>query len=295
VAARGRRFVYGCLGCLGVVALGVAGISLAVLITIKPERVEDRVLRPELPLEVGAATSRAGHVILEIRAAEVRLEPAGPGEPLRVEARYDANAFALDEQLVPGTEPGGAWSYRLVFGEDDRSGVFAGLVSVMRGSTARIDVFLPPDVPIDLTLDMKEGGAVVRLGGLWLKTARIDLVSGALDLDVNEVLREPMESLSIHSAMGGALVNNVGNASPKRLDVSYRAGGIDMSLWGRWVRDAEIHIVGGMGGGVVHLPRGVIIEGLDRGPVESPTDAELDTPTLRFSVSTGVGGLEFAG
>jgi hypothetical protein len=295
VAARGKWLRYGCFGCLGVVVLVVVVISVAVFITTRPEQVEDRVLRPEIPAGIAAAAPRVGHVILEIRAAELHLEPAGPGEPLRVEARYDVNAFGLDEQLDPGTEPDGKWTYRLRFGKDDRSGVFSGLVSLIRGSTARIDVFLPVDVPIDLTLEMKEGGAVVRLGGLWLRSAEVDFVSGALDLDVNEPLREPMENLTIRSAMGGALVNNVGNASPRHLDVAYRAGGIDMSLHGRWLRDAEINIKGGVGGGVVHLPRGVIIEGLDRGLIESPPHTELDIPTLTFSVSTGMGGLEFAG
>ena len=105
----------------------------------------------------------------------------------------------------------------------------------------------------------------------------------------------PLASLSIRSTVGGALLNNLGNASPRRLDVGYAAGGIDMSLHGTWVRDAEISITGGMGGGVVHLPRGVIIEGLGREPTESPTDTELEKPTLRFSVTTHMGALEFAG
>ena len=63
-----------------------------------------------------------------------------------------------------------------------------------------------------------------------------------------------MESLSIRTARGGALLNRLGNASPRRRDVSYRMGGIEMDLGGHWLADAEITISGAMGGGAVHLP-----------------------------------------
>jgi hypothetical protein len=141
---------------------------------------------------------------------------------------------------------------------------------------------------------MKKGGAVVRLAGLWLRTAEVDLESGALDLSVNEPLREPMDSLSIRTANGACLLNSLGNASPKRLEVSYRMGGIEMDLGGHWLADAEINISGGDGGGVVHLPSGVIMEGLDLGAIKTPIAPELKPPTLRFSVSTGMGWLELS-
>jgi len=284
---------FGCLGVVGLV-LAVLVMSVVAFVTARPEQVEERVLIPEIPPEVAGEVAHGGRVILEIREAELRVESVDPGEPLRVEARYDVNAFAFEEELDPGPDGSSAWTYRATFGRGDRAGAFAGLVSLARGSTARIHVFLPADVPIDLVLDMKEGGGVLRLGRLWLRTAEIDLESGAFDLDVDEPLREPMESLSIRTANGGCLLNHLGNASPRRLDVSYRKGHIDMDLGGRWLADAEINISGGMGGGVVHLPSGVIMEGLDLGAIKAPTAPELKPPTLRFSVSTGMGWLEFS-
>ena len=58
--------------------------------------------------------------------------------------------------------------------------------------------------------------------------------------------------------------------------------------------DAEININGGNGGGVVHLPSGVIMEGLDLGAIKAPTAPELKPPTLRSSMSTGMGWLEYS-
>ena len=292
MAAGGAWLKYGCLGCLGVVVLVLVAVGVALrveFVTAGPEQVETSVLTPEIPLEIAGG----GRIILETREAEFHLEPAKPGEPLRVEAHYDVNRFALEEEFDPGTEEDGAWTYRMTFGRIDRSGPFSSLVPLFRGSTARIHVFLPANVPIDLALNMKEGGAVVRLGGLWLRTAEVSLAAGALDLSFDEPLREPMESLSIRSVMGGALLNRIGNASPRRLDVNYNMGGIDMSLSGLWLRDAEINILGRMGGGAVHLPEDVTIEGLDRGEIEAPIEPELEQPTLRFSVSSRMGRIEF--
>jgi hypothetical protein len=287
----------GCLGCLGVVALILLVLLVAsglAYFTARPVRLEDRLLTPRIPAETAGDRPAGGRVVLTIQEAELRIEPVGPGEPLRVEGRYDVNAFALEGDLDPGAGDDGAWVYHATFGRAEGAGAFSGLVSLVRGTTARIRVFLPEDVPLDIQLGMKQGGAVVRLAGLWLRTAEVDLNSGALDLSVAEPLREPMESFTIRTANGACLLNGLGNASPRLLDVSYRMGGIEMDLGGRWLADAEINISGGDGGGVVHLPSGVILEGLNRRSIEPPIAPELKPPTLSFSVTTGRGWLEYS-
>jgi hypothetical protein len=276
------------------VLAAVLFVSALAYMTARPEQVESRVLSHETPAAGAGKLTRGGRIALEIREAELRLQPVEPGEPLRIEATYDVNAFVLEDDLDPGSGGTDAWTYRATFRKGDRAGLFAGLVSLVRGSTARIDVFLPADVPLDLDLKVEKGGATVRLAGLWLRTAEIEFDSGAFDLSVAEPLREPMESLSIRAVNGGSLLNGLGNASPRRLDVTYNRCGLDMDLGGRWLADAEIEIHGGMGGGVVHLPSGVILEGLDLGSIEVPTPQELNPPTLKFSMSTGAGYLELS-
>jgi len=294
VAIRGVWIKYGCLGLIAlvlVVVLVVAGIAG---FTARPAQVEDRVLTLEIPSVIAGDQPAAGQVVLTIQEAELHIEPVGSGEPLRVEARYDVNAFALEGEFVPRGNNAGPWIYRVTFGRAENSGMFSGLVSLVRGSTARINVFLPADVPLDFMLNMQDGGAVVRLGRLWLRTADIDLDSGALDLDVEEPLREPMRSLSIRTRKAGALLNHLGNASPRQLDINYRTGMIDMDLSGQWLADAEITINGSTGGGVVHLPSGASIDGLESRGIKVRTPSELNLPTLRFEVSTGMGALEFS-
>lgn len=297
MARRGGWLRYLRLGCLGTVALTLVAalfVSFLALVTARPVQVEDHVLTPALPSPAAGEIPAGGRVTLVIGEAELEVEPVVADEPFRIEARYDVNAFALEEELDPGASGGGPWTYRATFRRGDRAGILAGLVSRVRGSAASLHVFLPAGVPLDLDLDMREGGAVLRLGGLWLRTAGIQVESGALDLDVQEPMQEPMESLSIRSARGGCLLNRLGNASPRRLEVSYRMGAIDMDLGGQWLEDAEIEIDGGVGGGVVHLPSGVVLEGLDLGEELPPDASEPARPILSFSVSTGMGYLEYS-
>lgn len=88
-------------------------------------------------------------------------------------------------------------------------------------------------------------------------------------------------------------MSHIGNASPRRLEVGFRMGGMDLDLRGRWIADAEIDISGSMGGGSVRLPRDVVIEGIRVGGLEAPSDPELKPPTLKFSTSSTMGELQF--
>lgn len=93
---------YGCLGCLGLVGLVLLTVALLLgvaALTARPERVEDRVATHAIPVRADGKGHTGGRVVLEIREAELHVEPVSPGEPLRIEARYDVNAFALDEGL----------------------------------------------------------------------------------------------------------------------------------------------------------------------------------------------------
>ncbi len=291
----GTLFKYGCLGCLGIVAVLLVAVAVLVGIAwvgVENEAVEDRVLSPAIPAALEAPEGTAGgRIILNVRKAELNVEAAEPGEPMRVEARYDTNSFSLEERLEPGSGGGEAWTYEMTF--EGRLGAISSFRKLFGGATPKLTVYIPSDVPLQLDLDMREGGAWVELGGLWLTSANINLEMGGLELSVSEPLREPMEHLVIRSAMGGASMSLVGNASPRRLDVSYRMGGMDLDLRGQWIADAEIDISGSMGGGAVRLPKDVVIEGIGFGGLEAPSDPELKPPTLTFSTNSNMGELQF--
>jgi hypothetical protein len=283
-----RWFRYGCFGCLGVVAILI--LVCAVLFTmawvsVRSEQVERQVYTPEI--------DGKGGVFFDVAQAELRLEPAGPGESLRVEAQHDANAFTLEEGYAPGGAEGEPWSYRVSLRRTSEGGwadVFKGLLGA---SKPILHVYMPPDVPVDLGVQVVQGGAAMQLGGLTLTSAEIDVQQGGADLRIDEPLQQPMEHLSITTAMGGANLEGLANASPKKLDLRYSMGGVSIDLRGRWRNDSDITIEGSMGGGTVWLPDNAIFEGLDRGGIEAPVEPELKPPTLRFTTSSAMGELNF--
>lgn len=304
-----RWLAYGCFGCLGLIGVLVliaGGLTGTALIKARSEQVEDRVLTREVPVtptpeaptpEPGTPVGPAGrevppthgHVILDLRHSEFDIEPAEPGEPMRVEATYDIKTHELDESFE--TDADSTWTYRVSFRRSGSS-LVAALKELFGGTRPEVRIFLPVDVPLSLDLRVGEGGSLVDFGGLWLTSADLDFAKGGVELRVSEPMRVPMERLSIRGSMGGFEVSSLGNASPRRLTVDYSMGGMDLDLRGQWVQDSEIVIRCSMGGGVVRLPRDVVIEGLDA-PFNIQPDSEVPPPTLRFSVSSSMGEVEF--
>lgn len=295
----------GCLVMVGCLGLGIMIVALVVgLAWMKAtsSQPESQVLSRPIPepppvppsslsadLPAAGAPPAGGRVVLDLSEAEFLIEPGPPGDPIRVEASYDRASSALEETFEPGDA--GTWTYTVRFQRN--LGFLAKLFEGMAGKSPKVRVLIPPDVPIDLDMNLGEGEAHVRLGGLWLTTAELEFAMGGVDLSIDEPLREPIESLSIKASMGGGNFRSLGNASPKRLDVDVSMGGMNLDLTGRWLRDAEIQIRQSMGGAGVKLPDDVVIEGIDHPRAMRQSSQEIPLPVLRFSVSSEMGEVEF--
>ena len=127
--AGGRSWIkYGCIGCAAFVGLGmlIAGAVVGTaFLKVKSESVVEQVLTPEIPMPEPAAESsepsqagvelaslpQTGRIVLDLRQAGFYIEPARPGEPLRIEADYDESSYLIEESFEPGT--GSGWVYRL--------------------------------------------------------------------------------------------------------------------------------------------------------------------------------------
>lgn len=290
---------YGCFGCLGVVVLvllvggGVVGVAF---VQVRSEKVEDRSVRRQVP---GVRTARepgseppatAGRVRIDVSGVEQwRLEPAPPGEPIRILARYDEKSYELVERFEEADD--GSWTHDVEFRRTSGY-VLAALKAVFGGSSPELRVLLPTDTPIALEVRFGQGGFVADLGGLWLTTADVEFEMGGMELGFDEPTRVPMERLAIEGAMGGMSVHGVGHASPRELDVAYRMGGMELDLGGPWSRDSDVSVRLDMAGGALRLPRGVNVEGIDAAGPRVRENREVGLPTLRFEVSTRRGELE---
>jgi len=307
-----RWLRYGCFGCLGLVGLLVVVVGIGVItasVKARHERVLERTVSPDLEsaprapalpgepegpgeARAGLPVSRGvapGEVILDLRNGSFTVEPTEAGEPLHVDARYDEKTYRLDESFESGDD---GWTYRVGF---RRTGIgwLTGLKELMGGTPASLHVYLPPDVELRLELSVEEGQAEAELGGLWLDDLSVELSRGEARLSFSEPLRQAARRASLRANMGGMEVREMGNASPRDLSVELGMGGLHLDLSGAWTADASIEITSHMAGGVVRLPEGVHFEGIGRSGVDLPQSPELAPPTLRFTVSSEMGEIQF--
>ncbi len=298
-------FKWGCIGCLGLLLLVILLMAIFSGVAwqrVQSQEVKEEVLTHELPrtepaegdvemrtevLERGRPGN--GRVVLDLRNGGFYIAPAEPGDPLRVEATYDVNAY----ELVEGFEEmeDGTWTYSVSF-QRTGSMMMAMLSQIFGGEDPQLHIYLPPDAPLALDVKLREGGSEIELGGLWLTSAEIDFARSGFDLQIDEPLKEPMDSLTLHGMMGGANIEGIGNASPRVLDVDLRMGGMNLDLRGQWMQDADIRIEWDMGGVNVVLPANVAIEGVEDHEGVAP-GGEVSPPTLRFELSGKMDDINF--
>ncbi len=208
---------------------------------------------------------------------------------MRVEATYNKRSYELREAFEQPDD--GPWTYEVHF-KRTQSSLITSLQELFSGTRPHVLILLPPDVPLNLKVNIAEGGSSVELGGMWITEAAFEVHKGGFDLSVYEPLRQPMNRLSVDVSMGGFAMRTLGNASPRELDLDCRMGGMDIDLRGEWVADADITLRSSMGGGSIRLPDNVNVEGVEVGGVPSPAEPEIGLPTLRFSASSRMGDLE---
>lgn len=293
-------FKYGCFGCGAVVALAlvlVVAASLTALVQVNRATPEQTQLAQELPRapapEAGeaAVAPPPGRVMLDLHNAEIEIEPAAPGEPLRVEGRFDTKSYELVESR--GEDAAGGFSYELRF-RQTRMFDLSGLRRLFGGAGPKIHVYLPRDVPFALEADLGKGEAQIDLGALSLTSLDLQFRQGAVVIDVSQPLAAPAEHVNIDGRMGALLARNLGNTSARRMQIHGGMGAVVADLRGHWLNDAQIEVTVAMGGGEVRLPEDVDIRGLpDRFARYNTTpEPELPRPKLDISVHFDMGNLE---
>ena len=250
-----------CMGCLLLIGLSVLGTAASFfIITSGPSVERDRdfelaevewsdaeilqgdeivlppiVVSPDHPdasgslLDPGAMPT--GRVELELKFGQFYVEPAEPGAPPSVEARFDEENFRLEERLQ--TRPDGSWVYRVSF--DKRKSIFS-----TNEADNRVTVRLPRDRFFELVGDLGMGESRLDLGGLAMTRIGLEAGMGSHSVHFSDPLTRPLESLTLKSSMGEVLLNRVGNASPARLDVGHRMGKLELDLRGQWQNDSRI-------------------------------------------------------
>lgn len=293
------------LGCAGIAALLVIGGVIISTLAWKAlnggddkrplpgtavSTVAGAVSEPMSARAVRLTTTHGGRVRLVLGEGEFRLRPAGPGEGLHARAEYDTTVHRLTELF--SVLPDSTWEYHLDC-RQIRSGSLLKQLFGGERTNAKVTVYLPAEVPIDLDLHARRGGCEADLGGLWLRKGDIRFDQGGLELEFSSPLREPMESLRLQARMGGISAQRVGNASPRALDIDCAMGGGDIDLRGAWRGDCTAHASARMGGISLKVPSEMRVDGHGAmEPTLTSSTVEVPAPVLTLSASAQMGEVE---
>jgi hypothetical protein len=308
----------GCLGCAGATALFViiaGGIALTALIMGPPpqEFVDPGIVRT-LPVsavepgstdtgpgdqfprgEFGPQSAQPGRVVLDLAGGEFEIRPGEPGSPVRVDGRYNAGAFEIEEDLQQ--EEDGSWTYRLRF---SRHVSWMRMLYGDQHEGNRVRVTLPRGMPFSLEGNVRTGVSRWELGGLWLLGADLRIETGEHRLRFSEPTFEPMGRFGLEARMGEFRVDRLGNASPSEIKVRGGMGEMRLDLRGQWWNDADVAGRWRMGAFEVRVPRGVNVEtegatvfmgAADLSRLRRLPEVGGDAPTLRLDLSGSMGEL----
>lgn len=308
---------YGCLGCLGFVAVFVGAVVVFSLIGLLagtgggevesfqevqtlPEGSADWDRGSEAFPDVGQPlpAGRIGRVVLDLSMARFEIVAGGPGESIRIESRYDPKAFHLVPEMTTGED--GGWVYRLHF---SRKGGWLTTIRSDNDNDNRVRLILPRDVPFVLEGKIGVGQSIAELGGLWILETDLELGTGEHTLRFDEPLAQPMRAFRLDGSVGQLTVVRLGNASPSDVFVDHGVGEARLDLRGAWARDAELEMRCGIGECGIDVPdrarlelvsSGVWIGESSQSAVRRANERQPPgVPTLRLRSSAKIGELHF--
>ncbi len=213
-------------------------------------------------------------LVLSLSKGFFVVEPGPAGEPLRVQADYDAARYELEEHYDEADR-----RYEIRF--DARHG-WVSLIGSSDNSN-RVRVTVPRGYPLSIEGKIAMGESHVELGGLSLGEVNLTLGMGDHSLSFSEPTAAPLERLEIDGSMGELDLDDIGNASPRLVRFAHSMGDLSADLAGAWLRDAEIDVRCGMGQCTLHTPDNVAVR-IERASVglgESTTrgaDRERELP-----------------
>ena len=274
------------VGCAGTAVLAVLLLvwSVALVATAVARSRSEQVTRYETTRVLPSSTrfdGAAGRVVLDLVVGEFEVLPGEPGEPARIEARFDSSSYELSEEFEDSNS---GWTYRVKF-EETRWFKDSGLRALFGGHYPKIRLWLPPDVPMAFEGAFRRGGSHLELGGLSLTEIDLTNDQGALTVDFDTPLAGPVDRVSIHSSRGGLFVGRLGNSSPRLLEIDHETGPLHADLRGNWLRDSEVHISSSFSRARLWLPEGPRIVGWSPGETSAGvTDSATPRPTINMSV-----------
>jgi hypothetical protein len=311
-------FKYSCFGCTAIIALSV-GITLLIaaiqLTSDQTPKVATTATAHELPKLADAVfpgadqtefpdveleqfptvppEMAAGTLILDLTMGDFNIRPGPAGQPIRVEADYDANSFHLTESFT--SEDDGAWTYDVNF--SGKGGLLGMLFRGGGNVHNNVDIIIPRGHPIRIVGKISKGESEIDLGGLWVEEVDLEAGMGDHFIEFSEPTPFPMRSFNVESSMGSVEIRSLGEASPAEVHVEHSMGEMLLDLDGAWRNDSDVRVKFGMGECRIWVPQDVhadidrVAVALGERRVETRDESNLpaDAPTLTINASGSMG------
>ena len=197
----------------------------------------------------------------------------GDSQPLRVSIHYAAGKLDLspsdnaallyqmrmryDEQAMDAVHTYDAAGHRLQLGLDKTNVGWRTLRGMKGDKGGSMSVELSPAVPLDLEIALGGAAATLDLGGLKVKSLRIESGMAGAEASFSDPNRVQMERMTIDLGMGGLKLTDLGNANVGEIAIHGAMGGVSLDFGEAITRDVKITADIALGGLEVAVPPGV--------------------------------------
>jgi hypothetical protein len=301
-----RRILIGCLGVfiLGVVVfVVVAGVMLSLG---APEQHREQATQeqpitvPRLPAGVTPSPAEvpppAASLRLELDLEEGRFDvrPGEPGSPVKVEADYDEGIYELLQETE--ATPGGGQTVRVGF--HSRYTMLRRVLTTGKADASKnhVTIYVPTDVPVDLSGSISKGQSDLDLTGVPLRGIDLALRMGQHSLEINQPNPLRMELLQVSMKMGELRSRGLGNAHFAEAEFTGSMGQMGIDLRGDYTADARVRARQSMGELRLRVPTTVHLEMASRVMMGGTSGGRREeeslppgTPTLHVDGSVTMG------
>ncbi|OQX88806.1 hypothetical protein B6D60_01060 [candidate division KSB1 bacterium 4484_87] len=129
------------------------------------------------------------------------------------------------------------------------------LKSTRQNQSSKIQIFLPDDIIIEFSSEIKAGKINFDIGGLSLKNFELRTTAGEVAITFDEANQIPMEFLDIDIKIGSAKLSHLGNARFEDGRINGGIGELEIDFRGKGSNSAHADIDLDMGSTKVILPR----------------------------------------
>lgn len=181
---------------------------------------------------------------IQYGAGTMDVHPAAAGTMYHAVLRYDHTQFQPEVKYADGVLRVG------INGEVHGN-------RHMHTRANRLDLQLGPDVPLDLDVQYGAGEGTLDLGGMTLKSLKVQTGASRTHLNFSSPTRGTCDDLHLSAGAATMDVKGLGNLSPRTITVEGGAGKVALDFSGSWRGDTDASVKMGVGELTLQVPRGL--------------------------------------